>query len=154
MYEICLKLPLYGKTRAINLVRSLNVARINHGCDPLPICNLGWKSIICMHKNVKEAAKLLDVIDYESAEEACTIFSVLMRASYCSEHSRKGVTKMEASDLAVVMCEYKVVQRCANTNSSQNLQSPRTSNVLSKMPLWSGQPRVCCTNPVHGFAHF
>lgn len=91
VYDVVIKVPLYGKTRAVNLVRSLSVARQAQGLPALTYCETAWETLLGMHDNVRAAATLQGVTTLEEAETSCRVISSLCILSCKDPNSRAAV---------------------------------------------------------------
>ena len=115
VHKITLRLPLYGKTRSLNLTRSLSGAREAVGLPPLEYDEIAFKAVVDMHVNVRTSLELLEVHDYEEAHAACQVLSALVALSYSDRHQRAGCRVLDEGGFALICCEY----HCALKDLSQ-----------------------------------
>ena len=75
IHQIASRLPLYGKTRAVNLTRALSGAREAVGLPGLEYSEVDHAAVVNMHANVSNALLLLGIQSFEDAQDACEALS-------------------------------------------------------------------------------
>ena len=106
--EICESIPLYGKTRAVNLVRAFSVSRQLIGLSRLTVDFTAFKRILAMHQNVTKACELQDVdtSDMFDALTHCVVHTSLIKMSYGNPNNKSLAEALDVGDLALCFCEY------------------------------------------------